>query len=111
LANDDKLKDAPSQPASPIPALLSRVDKSISPSHPFKGSHNLLTTDREISTLDFIMPSANTKPRTLYDKVFQDHIVDEREDGTILLYIGMVTGYLEVSPQGLTPCRRPTSGS
>jgi 3-isopropylmalate dehydratase len=36
------------------------------------------------------MPSANTKPRTLYDKVFQDHIVDEREGGTILLYIGTV---------------------
>ena len=35
------------------------------------------------------MPSANKKPRTLYDKVFQDHIVDEREDGTILLYIGI----------------------
>ncbi len=34
------------------------------------------------------MPSANRKPRTLYDKVFQDHIVDERDDGTILLYIG-----------------------
>lgn len=24
----------------------------------------------------------------MYDKVFQDHIVDERLDGTILLYIG-----------------------
>ena len=34
------------------------------------------------------MPSADYKPRTLYDKVFQDHIVDERADGTILLYIG-----------------------
>jgi hypothetical protein len=34
------------------------------------------------------MPSAVQKPRTLYDKVFQDHIVDERSDGTILLYIG-----------------------
>lgn len=34
------------------------------------------------------MPSANSKPRTLYDKVFDAHIVDEREDGTILLYIG-----------------------
>ncbi len=34
------------------------------------------------------MPSAEPKPRTLYDKVFQDHIVDERDDGTILLYIG-----------------------
>ena len=34
------------------------------------------------------MPSADPKPRTLYDKVFQDHIVDEQDDGTILIYIG-----------------------
>ena len=34
------------------------------------------------------MPSANASPRTLYDKVFRDHIVDERSDGTTLLYIG-----------------------
>ena len=37
---------------------------------------------------DLIMPSTTSGPRTLYDKVFQDHVVDEREDGTILLYIG-----------------------
>ena len=41
-----------------------------------------------------IMPSADQKPRTLYDKVFQDHIVDERDDGTILLYIGTVNVYI-----------------
>lgn len=35
------------------------------------------------------MPTAVPTPRTLYDKVFQDHIVDERDDGTILLYIGL----------------------
>lgn len=34
------------------------------------------------------MPAAEGRPQTLYDKVFQDHIVDERLDGTILLYIG-----------------------
>ena len=34
------------------------------------------------------MPSADKKPRTLYDKVFQDHIVDEKAEGTVLLYIG-----------------------
>ena len=34
------------------------------------------------------MPSAIPKPQTLYDKVFKDHVVDERDDGTILLYIG-----------------------
>lgn len=36
------------------------------------------------------MPSAVQKPQTLYDKVFRDHIVNEQEDGTILLYIGKV---------------------
>ena len=36
------------------------------------------------------MPTAEGRPQTLYDKVFQDHIVDERLDGTILLYIGML---------------------
>ena len=35
------------------------------------------------------MPTAEGRPQTLYDKVLQDHIVDERMDGTILLYIGM----------------------
>lgn len=41
------------------------------------------------------MPTAEGRPQTLYDKVFQDHIVDERLDGTILLYIG------ELEPFGL----------
>lgn len=35
------------------------------------------------------MPSAEGAPRTLYDKVFQAHVVDEKLDGTVLLYIGM----------------------
>jgi 3-isopropylmalate dehydratase len=35
------------------------------------------------------MPGVVTRPQTLYDKVFNDHIVDEKDDGTILLYIGM----------------------
>lgn len=34
------------------------------------------------------MPSADKKPKTLYDKVLDAHIVNEQEDGTILLYIG-----------------------
>ncbi len=33
------------------------------------------------------MPGAERTPQTLYDKVFQDHIVDEKLDGTVLLYI------------------------
>ena len=35
------------------------------------------------------MPSLVKQPQTLYDKVLQHHIVTEKEDGTILLYIGI----------------------
>ncbi|KAG9229038.1 3-isopropylmalate dehydratase-like protein [Amylocarpus encephaloides] len=45
------------------------------------------------------MPSADAGPRTLYDKVFQDHIVDERLDGTILLYIDRHLVHEVTSPQ------------
>lgn len=31
------------------------------------------------------------KPRTLYEKLFDDHVVAERDDGTVLLYIGRVS--------------------
>lgn len=34
------------------------------------------------------MPSVTKKPSTLYEKVLESHIVDERDDGTLLLYIG-----------------------
>lgn len=37
------------------------------------------------------MPSAEHSPQTLYDKVLQAHVVDEKLDGTILLYIGMAS--------------------
>lgn len=36
------------------------------------------------------MPLTMKPPQTLYDKVFEDHIIEEKEDGTVLLYIGMV---------------------
>lgn len=34
------------------------------------------------------MPGAEGAPQTLYDKVLQAHIVDEKLDGTALIYIG-----------------------
>jgi homoaconitase/3-isopropylmalate dehydratase large subunit len=34
------------------------------------------------------MPGAEGQPQTLYDKVLQAHVVDEKLDGTVLLYIG-----------------------
>lgn len=36
------------------------------------------------------MPSAQAGPQTLYDKVWNDHIVNQQEDGTVLLYIGKI---------------------
>lgn len=36
------------------------------------------------------MPVAEGSPQTLYDKVLQAHVVDEKLDGTLLLYIGTV---------------------
>ena len=51
-------------------------------------SAHTLSIAEQLSLWLYKMPGVVTPPRTLYDKVFQDHIVDEKEDGTILLYIG-----------------------
>lgn len=40
------------------------------------------------------MPVSVSTPQTLYDKVFSSHIVDEKLDGTILLYIGSSPSFL-----------------
>jgi len=45
------------------------------------------------------MPGAIPGPRTLYDKVLQDHIVDEKDDGTLLLYIDRHLVHEVTSPQ------------
>ncbi|KAF2673988.1 hypothetical protein BT63DRAFT_431774 [Microthyrium microscopicum] len=45
------------------------------------------------------MPAALAMPQTLYEKVFNDHIVDERDDGTILLYIDRHLVHEVTSPQ------------
>lgn len=49
------------------------------------------------------MPGAEGTPQTLYDKVFQSHIVDERLDGTILLYIDRHLVHEVTSPVGSPP--------
>ncbi|KAK4999069.1 3-isopropylmalate dehydratase, partial [Elasticomyces elasticus] len=51
------------------------------------------------------MPSAVRGPRTLYDKVFQDHIVDEQDDGTVLLYIDRHLVHEVTSPQAFEGLR------
>ncbi|MCJ1312800.1 3-isopropylmalate dehydratase [Agyrium rufum] len=51
------------------------------------------------------MPSAVGQPRTLYDKVFQDHVVDEKSEGTILLYIDRHLVHEVTSPQAFEGLR------
>ncbi|EPE09929.1 3-isopropylmalate dehydratase [Ophiostoma piceae UAMH 11346] len=45
------------------------------------------------------MPGAERAPQTLYDKVLSDHIVDEKLDGTLLLYIDRHLVHEVTSPQ------------
>ncbi|OAA68398.1 3-isopropylmalate dehydratase [Niveomyces insectorum RCEF 264] len=45
------------------------------------------------------MPAAERAPQTLYDKVLADHIVDEKLDGTVLLYIDRHLVHEVTSPQ------------
>ncbi|WP_274423264.1 3-isopropylmalate dehydratase large subunit [Chelativorans sp. YIM 93263] len=46
-----------------------------------------------------------TKPRTLYDKVFDDHLVDQQEDGTSLIYIDRHLVHEVTSPQAFEGLR------
>jgi 3-isopropylmalate dehydratase len=51
------------------------------------------------------MPSAVKGPQTLYDKVFHDHVVNTRDDGTILLYIDRHLVHEVTSPQAFEGLR------
>ena len=45
------------------------------------------------------------KPRTLYDKIWDDHLVDEEPDGTCLLYIDRHLVHEVTSPQAFEGLR------
>ncbi|KAJ7781465.1 aconitase family-domain-containing protein [Mycena metata] len=60
------------------------------------------------------MPVATPAPRTLYDKIWDDHVVDVKEDGLALLYIDRHLVHEVTSPQAFEglrnagrPVRRP----
>ncbi|KAN0127084.1 Aconitase family (aconitate hydratase) domain containing protein [Lactarius tabidus] len=56
------------------------------------------------------MPGPVTKPRTLYDKIWDDHLVDVQEDGLALIYIDRHLVHEVTSPQafeGLRTAGRP----
>jgi len=46
-----------------------------------------------------------TAPRTLYDKIFDDHVVDRQDDGTCLLYIDRHLVHEVTSPQAFEGLR------
>jgi 3-isopropylmalate/(R)-2-methylmalate dehydratase large subunit len=45
------------------------------------------------------------KPQTLYDKIFEDHVIDRQEDGTCLLYIDRHLIHEVTSPQAFEGLR------
>src|SRR6266704_2996131 len=45
------------------------------------------------------------KPRTLYDKIWDDHLVDEQPDGTALIYIDRHLVHEVTSPQAFEGLR------
>jgi 3-isopropylmalate/(R)-2-methylmalate dehydratase large subunit len=45
------------------------------------------------------------KPRTLYDKIWQDHLVDEQPDGTCLIYVDRHLVHEVTSPQAFEGLR------
>ena len=48
---------------------------------------------------------SETRARTLYDKIWDDHVVDEQEDGTALLYIDRHLVHEVTSPQAFEGLR------
>ena len=46
-----------------------------------------------------------SKPRTLHDKIWDDHLVDEQPDGTCLLYIDRHLVHEVTSPQAFEGLR------
>ncbi|GMF50793.1 unnamed protein product [[Candida] boidinii] len=60
------------------------------------------------------MPGTQTEPKTLYDKVFADHVVHKDESGSYLIYIDRHLVHEVTSPQAFEglknadrPVRRP----
>eukprot|EP00401_Gymnodinium_catenatum_P036121 CAMPEP_0117623494 /NCGR_PEP_ID=MMETSP0784-20121206/88676_1 /TAXON_ID=39447 /ORGANISM="" /LENGTH=760 /DNA_ID=CAMNT_0005427447 /DNA_START=50 /DNA_END=2332 /DNA_ORIENTATION=- len=46
-----------------------------------------------------VEPSTRQKPRTIYEKIFEDHVVDRQPDGTCLIYIDRHLVHEVTSPQ------------
>ena len=51
------------------------------------------------------MSNASSTPRTMYDKIFDDHVVDRQDDGACLLYIDRHLVHEVTSPQAFEGLR------
>lgn len=51
------------------------------------------------------MSAENTKARTLYEKIWDDHLVDQQDDGTCLLYVDRHLVHEVTSPQAFEGLR------
>ncbi|XRB07721.1 3-isopropylmalate dehydratase small subunit [Pycnococcus provasolii] len=74
-------------------------------SHARPGAYSSSSCSRPV-----ISALAATSPRTLYDKIFDDHLVDASDDGTALLYVDRHLVHEVTSPQafeGLRTAGRP----
>ncbi|CAL1702153.1 unnamed protein product [Somion occarium] len=54
----------------------------------------------------FTMPAPVAAPRTLYDKVWDDHVIDTKEDGLSLIYIDRHLVHEVTSPQAFESLRQ-----
>jgi 3-isopropylmalate/(R)-2-methylmalate dehydratase large subunit len=51
----------------------------------------------------------SSKPRTLYEKIWDAHVVDRRDDGTCLIYIDRHLVHEVTSPQAFEGCAWPAA--
>ncbi len=51
------------------------------------------------------MSASSVAPRTMYDKIFDDHVVDRQADGACLLYIDRHLIHEVTSPQAFEGLR------
>ena len=86
-----------------------RMRAAMMGSRPAGGLRAMRRGHRLFSSRAFFQPSV-VGPRTMYDKIFDDHVVDMTDDGTALIYIDRHLVHEVTSPQafeGLSVAGRP----
>src|SRR5207244_6948842 len=76
-----------------------------SPSHGAKGLREPIYPVNPTTNGRFWSTSGMAKPRTLYDKIWDDHLVDEEPGGTCLIYIDRHLVHEVTSPQAFEGLR------